>query len=178
MQVSIPIFDLVRLLSVAQCSMYLTCFVAQTHRNDIECLAYTLIDCLRDLPWRRITGGTDKQFEDRVREKKGSWTSERLCVGLTGSSQTFLALVRGGRGEEPDYKCISEAFESDNKQGGYIKGLPIVLPESGNPQGIVLHNYLRTSRLTNSVPLDYAPPLDQSCQMLQRQLRIPLISQA
>ena len=55
MQVSIPIFDLVRLLSVAQCSMYLTCFVAQTHRDDIECLAYTLIDCLRDLPWRRIT---------------------------------------------------------------------------------------------------------------------------
>ena len=94
-QVSIPIFDLVRLLSVAQCSMYSTCFLAQTRRDDIECHAYTLIDCLRDLPWRRITGGTNKQFEDRVREKKGSWTSERLCVGLTGSSQTFLALVRG-----------------------------------------------------------------------------------
>ena len=123
---------------------------------------------------RRITGGTNNQFEDRVREKKGSWTSERLCVGLTGSSQTFLALVRGG--EDPDYKCISEAFESDIKRGGYIKGLPIVFPESGNPQGTVLHNYLRTSRLTNSVPLDYAPPLDQSCQMLQRQLRILLIS--
>ena len=55
MQVPIPIFDLVRLLSVAQCSMYSTCFVAQTRRDDIECLVYTLIDCLRDLPWRRIT---------------------------------------------------------------------------------------------------------------------------
>ena len=33
----------------------LNLFVAQTSRDDIECLAYTLIDCLRDLPWRRIT---------------------------------------------------------------------------------------------------------------------------
>ena len=107
---------------------------------------------------RRITGGTNKQFEDRVREKKGSWTSEQLCVGLTGSSQTFLALARGG--EEPDCKFILEAFESDIEQGRYIKGSPIILPESGNPQGIVLHIYLRASCLTSSVPLDYAPPLD------------------
>ncbi|KAF8517485.1 kinase-like domain-containing protein [Gautieria morchelliformis] len=54
--------------------------IAQTRRDDIECLAYALIDGLRDLPWGHITAGTPRQFQDRVREKKRSWTPERLCA--------------------------------------------------------------------------------------------------
>jgi len=53
-------------------------FKAQTRRDGIECLAYSFLDFFRDLPWGRITGFRPKQLEERVREKKRSWTPERL----------------------------------------------------------------------------------------------------
>ncbi|KAF8497320.1 kinase-like domain-containing protein [Gautieria morchelliformis] len=92
----------------------------QTRRDDIECLAYALIDCLRDLPWGDITGGTSKQFEDRVREKKRSWTPERLCVGIPNAFKLLLSHARQlNFDEEPDYDGLQKAFTDELKQHGY-----------------------------------------------------------
>ncbi|KAF8497315.1 kinase-like domain-containing protein [Gautieria morchelliformis] len=94
--------------------------IAQTRRDDIECLAYALIDCLRDLPWGHITGGTSKQFEDRVREKKRSWTPERLCVGIPNAFKLLLSHARQLKfDEEPDYDGLQKAFTDELKHHGY-----------------------------------------------------------
>jgi casein kinase I family protein HRR25 len=107
--------------------------IAQTRRDDIECLAYSLLDCLRDLPWGHITGGSPKQFEDRVREKKRSWTPERLCVGIPNAFKILLSHARQLKfDEEPDYDGLQKAFINDMKQHGYSPDTPFDWSEASD----------------------------------------------
>ncbi|KIM92262.1 hypothetical protein PILCRDRAFT_117298 [Piloderma croceum F 1598] len=99
--------------------------IAQTRRDDIECLAYSLLGCLRDLPWGHITGGSPKQFEDRVREKKRSWTPERLCAGIPDAFKFLLSHARHLKfDEEPDYDCLEKVFMEEMKHRGYSLDTP------------------------------------------------------
>jgi casein kinase I family protein HRR25 len=109
---------------------------AQTRRDDIECLAYSLLDCLRDLPWGNIKGGSPKQFEERVREKKRSWTPERLCVGVPNAFKILLSHARQlNFDEEPDYDGLQKVFTDDVKRYGYSVNTPFDWSEAGDTQG-------------------------------------------
>ena len=129
---------------------------AQTRRDDIECLAYSLLDCLRDLPWGNITGGSPKQFEDRVREKKRSWTPDRLCSGIPNSFKFLLSHARQLKfDEEPDYDGLRKAFMDDMKQHGYTPDATFEWSEGGNIQGtldVIPHVGLTEALLSRFCP--------------------------
>ena len=109
---------------------------AQTRRDDIECLAYSLLDCLRDLPWGHIKGGSPKQFEERVREKKRSWTPERLCVGIPNAFKALLSHARQlNFDEEPDYDGLQKAFLDDLKCHGYSMNTPFDSSKADDTKG-------------------------------------------
>ena len=109
---------------------------AQTRRDDIECLAYSLLDCLQDLPWGHIKGGSPKQFEERVREKKRSWTPERLCVGIPNAFKVLLSHARQLKfDEEPDYDGLQKVFIDDVERHGYSMNTPFDWSEAGNIKG-------------------------------------------
>ncbi|KAH7911523.1 kinase-like domain-containing protein, partial [Hygrophoropsis aurantiaca] len=94
--------------------------IAQSRRDDIESLAYTLLDCMRPLPWDSIVGGSPKQFEDRVREKKKSWTVDRLCSELPSPFKILLSHARGlAYDEEPGYDFLQNKFLEELKCRGH-----------------------------------------------------------
>jgi casein kinase I family protein HRR25 len=102
----------------------------------MECLAYSLLDCLRDLPWGRIKGGSPKQFEDRVREKKRSWTPERLCVDLPNAFEVLLSHARQLKfDEEPDYDGLQQVFIDEMKRHGCSTNTPFDWSEAGDTKG-------------------------------------------
>ncbi|KAH7923700.1 kinase-like protein [Leucogyrophana mollusca] len=72
----------------------------QTRRDDIESLAYTLLDCMRELPW----GAS-------VREKKKSWTLKRLTVRLPDVFKILLCHARDlAYDEAPAYDFLRSKF--------------------------------------------------------------------
>lgn len=62
---------------------------AQTRRDNI---AYSLIDCIRELLWGRIVGGSPKLLENRVREKKHGLPRDYVPVFLL-LSKLFLHML-------------------------------------------------------------------------------------
>lgn len=78
---------------------------AQSRRDDLESLAYTIIYlALGDLPW---TGNTAEINEEAVFHKKPSITAEELCDGLPAPFCDFVTYVRSlGFDEEPDYQYL------------------------------------------------------------------------
>jgi casein kinase I homolog HRR25 len=93
---------------------------------------------LRDLPWGNIWGGSQKQFEERVREKKRSWTPERLCAGVPNAFKALLSHARQLKfDEEPDYEGLQNAFMDDMKQRGYSPDDPLNWSEAGDTEGAV-----------------------------------------
>jgi hypothetical protein len=80
---------------------------------------------LRDLPWGHIRGGSSKQLEDRVREKKRSWTPERLCAGIPNAFKVLLSHARQLKfDEEPDYDGLQSAFMDEMERHGYSPDTP------------------------------------------------------
>jgi casein kinase I homolog HRR25 len=111
---------------------------AQTRRDDIESLAYSLLDCLRDLPWGHITGGSPKQFEDRIREKKRSWTPERLCAGIPDAFKILLSHARQLKfDEEPDYDHLQKVFMDEMKHRGYSLDAPFDWFDADDTEGVL-----------------------------------------
>ena len=78
---------------------------AQSCRNDLESLAYTIIFLARgDLPWT-----TDSIYNDReaVLRKKTSIVAEELCEGLPPPFSEFVSYVCSlGFDEKLDYKHL------------------------------------------------------------------------
>ena len=75
---------------------------AQSCRDDLESLAYTII-CLAhgDLPW---TASSD---QEAILQKKSSTTAEELCEGLPPSFCKFVTYVRSlGFDKKPDYQYL------------------------------------------------------------------------
>jgi serine/threonine protein kinase len=75
---------------------------AQSRRDDLESLAYTIIYSARGgLPWGRIYD------REAVLQKKSSITAEELCQDLPAPFFEFVTHVRSlGFDEKPDYQFL------------------------------------------------------------------------
>ena len=75
---------------------------AQSRRDDLESLAYTIIySVLGDLPWTSNSAGNNK---NAILRKKTSITAEELCEGLPAPFCNFVTYVRSlGFDQKPDY---------------------------------------------------------------------------
>ena len=75
---------------------------AQSHRDDLESLAYTIIFSARgDLPWACLSDC------EAILQKKLSTTEEELCVGLPTPFHEFISHVRAlGFSQKPDYQYL------------------------------------------------------------------------
>jgi casein kinase I family protein HRR25 len=106
---------------------------AQSRRDDIESLAYSLLECLRELPWAGVTGGTQKQIEEKVREKKRSWTPDRLCAGIPEAFKIIFSHARElAYDEEPDYAFLRQRFMTDMDRHGYSLESPFDWSDAGS----------------------------------------------
>lgn len=78
---------------------------AQSRRDDLESLAYTIIySALGDLPWTSNTTGNN---EEEILRKKASITVEELCEGLPAPFCKFVTYVRSlGFDQKPDYQYL------------------------------------------------------------------------
>lgn len=78
---------------------------AQSRRDDLESLAYTIIFLARgDLPWTTVSICRDHKA---VLQKKVSITAEELCEGLPPPFSKFVIYVRSlGFDEKPDYEYL------------------------------------------------------------------------
>jgi serine/threonine protein kinase len=78
---------------------------AQSRRDDLESLAYTIIYSAHgDLPWTTISAYSDWEV---VLQKKLSATAEELCEGLPAPFCKFVVYVRSlGFDEKPDYQYL------------------------------------------------------------------------
>jgi hypothetical protein len=85
---------------------------ALSRRDDLISLAYTIVSLLKGpLPWEYCESGTRKHREDRVREKKRTWTGARLCEGLPEEFVNFVDYVCGLEYEQqPDYDHWKQMF--------------------------------------------------------------------
>ncbi|EJD00929.1 casein kinase, partial [Fomitiporia mediterranea MF3/22] len=94
---------------------------SQSRRDDLESAAYSLIYYMRGrLPWQGLRGGTDKHRDQRVREKKRTWTPERLCEGLPEELAKMLAYIKTLEYEdEPDYEYLKKLFTDRFKKEGF-----------------------------------------------------------
>ena len=96
---------------------------AQSRRDDLESLAYTIIFSARgDLPWANLSD------QEAVLLKKLSTTSEELCAGLPTPFCKFIDHVRSlGFNEKPDYdylySILLECSQSETDLPG--KALPL-----------------------------------------------------
>ncbi|KAF8964368.1 kinase-like domain-containing protein [Flammula alnicola] len=83
---------------------------AQTRRDDLQALAYTILLFARgSLPWGHIRGGTRKHRARRILEKKRSWTAARLCQDLPHELEAFCSYCFGLEiGEEPEYHLLRD----------------------------------------------------------------------
>ena len=99
---------------------------AQSRRDDLESLAYTIIySALGDLPWASNATGDN---EEAVLREKTSITAEELCEGLPAPFCKFVTYVRSLSFEEkPDYQylhsILSQCSESVADQP--VQALPL-----------------------------------------------------
>lgn len=105
----------------------------QSHRDDLESLAYTIIFlALGHLPW---TTAFDRRDHEAVLQKKTVITAEELCEGLPPPFLKFVVYVRSlGFEEKPDYQHLHTILLecSETKTGQSTKAAPSSVPPSLN----------------------------------------------
>ncbi len=81
------------------------CGYAQSRRDDLESLTYTIICLARgDLPWTSISTSSD---QEAILQKKLLTMAEELCEGLPVPFSKFVHYVRSlGFDEKPDYQYL------------------------------------------------------------------------
>ncbi len=84
----------------------------QSRRDDLECLAHTLIYLLKgDLPWQGMLARNKQEKYDKIRDKKMNTPVETLCNGLDPEFGIFLTYCRSLKFEEkPDYSRLHKLF--------------------------------------------------------------------
>lgn len=111
---------------------------AQSRRDDLESLAYTIIYlALGDLPW---TGNSAEDNEEAVFRKKPSITAEELCDGLPAPFCDFVTYVRSlGFDEKPDYQYLHSILLqcSETETDPSIKASPPFKAPANTPTGRV-----------------------------------------
>jgi serine/threonine protein kinase len=94
---------------------------AQSRRDDLESLAYTIIYLARgNLPWTNCSAQSDPKA---VLQKKLSSRVEELCEGLPAPFSKFINYVRSlGFNKKPDYQylhsILSECSQTETDQSG------------------------------------------------------------
>ncbi|KAF8078232.1 kinase-like protein [Lyophyllum atratum] len=94
----------------------------QSHRDDLESLAYVLIYFLRGtLPWQNLEGKTQRQKYSRILRVKLRTSSAELCSGLPDELRIFLDYARNLAFEDtPDYQYIRHLFSDAFYHAGYM----------------------------------------------------------
>eukprot|EP01031_Cornospumella_fuschlensis_P035521 gene35521-43064_t len=95
-------------------SIYNHLGIAQSRRDDIESLGYTLLYLLRgSLPWERLVNNqSTRQRNQRILESKQAHVPERLCEGFPGEFKALFEYCAGlGFNEEPDYAHLKKTFQ-------------------------------------------------------------------
>ncbi|KAF2454369.1 kinase-like domain-containing protein [Lineolata rhizophorae] len=87
-------------------------YIEQTPRDDLECLGYTLVYCIKGcLPWQNIHGRTDKLREAKIYGAKKSFGVQGLCEGLPEEFQHYFHKLEALKfNEEPDYNGLRGLF--------------------------------------------------------------------
>jgi len=102
---------------------------AQSRRDDLESLAYTIIYmACGDLPWSNICACRDYEA---VLRKKESITTEELCEGLPAPFYKFFTHVRSlGFDENPDYRHLHTILSrcSETEFGQPAEAPPFTVP--------------------------------------------------
>jgi len=102
---------------------------AQSRRDDLESLAYTIIFlACGDLPWT-----TDSIYNNHeaVLRKKMSIVAEELCEGLPPPFSKFISYVRSlGFDEKPDYKHLHTILLRCSETNWLGEALPSSFPPS------------------------------------------------
>eukprot|EP00830_Metopus_es_P015497 TRINITY_DN4485_c0_g1_i1.p1 TRINITY_DN4485_c0_g1~~TRINITY_DN4485_c0_g1_i1.p1 ORF type:complete len:514 (-),score=79.72 TRINITY_DN4485_c0_g1_i1:16-1557(-) len=84
--------------------------IEPTRRDDMECLAYTLIYLAKGiLPWQGLEGSCKKEKYNRIMSIKSEISAEELCSGLPPQFATILRAIKGLRfDEKPNYKWFKK----------------------------------------------------------------------
>ena len=97
--------------------------IEQSRRDDLECIAFTLIYLAKGkLPWQGITADNKIDKYQKVLERKKGISVELLCKDLPGEFAHFLHYCRSLRFEDkPDYAMLRKRFADLFYKGGYNK---------------------------------------------------------
>lgn len=86
--------------------------IEQSRRDDLECLAFSLIYLLRGrLPWQGVTAETKEDKYKKILEKKKTYTPEILSRGLPNEFAYIMTYIRSLKFEDaPDYAMLKKLF--------------------------------------------------------------------
>lgn len=86
--------------------------VVQSRRDDLEALAYTLVQLAKgSLPWDNVRGRTKAKRCARIRDCKAGMRIADICKGLSPCFVRFLAYARSlSFSETPDYEYCRALF--------------------------------------------------------------------
>ncbi|AVK76826.1 Serine/threonine protein kinase [Pandoravirus macleodensis] len=95
--------------------------VVQSRRDDLEALAYTLVQLARGtLPWDSVPGHNKAKRCARIRECKAKTSVEAICDGLPSCFARFLAYARAlSFPETPDYNYCRRLFGAKSSSTGH-----------------------------------------------------------
>lgn len=104
----------------------LTCIrAAQSRRDDLQSLSYTLLQLVRgSLPWERLSGGTKRHLNMRIREKKRTWTAERLCAEHTELEGFVKHCLYLDWDDKPDYDYLRRELTGIMERHGWDPNSP------------------------------------------------------
>jgi len=97
--------------------------IEQSRRDDLECLAYSLIFMVKgSLPWQGMRIEDKKVKYEKMCKKKKAISSEILCKGLPGEFRYLLHYCRSLKFEDKlDYEMLKEIFSNLFYKKGYNK---------------------------------------------------------
>eukprot|EP00826_Nyctotherus_ovalis_P059314 TRINITY_DN8239_c0_g1_i1.p1 TRINITY_DN8239_c0_g1~~TRINITY_DN8239_c0_g1_i1.p1 ORF type:complete len:396 (+),score=79.90 TRINITY_DN8239_c0_g1_i1:371-1558(+) len=97
--------------------------IEQSRRDDLECIAFTLVYLAKGrLPWQGITADDKADKYKKMLENKKGVSAELLCKGLPNEFAQFFHYCRSLRFEDkPDYAMLRKKFTDLFYKGGYNK---------------------------------------------------------
>lgn len=86
--------------------------IEQSRRDDLESFGYVVVHLLKGtLPWKGLSGDTNFQKLEKIKQCKLSTTIESLCDGLPQQFISYFKHIRSLQfNEKPDYKYLRSLF--------------------------------------------------------------------
>ena len=97
--------------------------IEQSRRDDLECLAYTLIYMLKgEVPWKGVRAANKQDKHDKILEIKKAVAIETLCKGMPQEFANFMHYCRSLKFEDkPDYLQLKRAFNDTYSRNKFYK---------------------------------------------------------